>query len=961
MGAASLLFFVSGWAALSYEVVWFKRASHLWGSSSLAMAAVVAAFLFGLGFGALVFGRLADRTPRPLRLYGLFELGIAVAAVLVPLELRWLSGYAATLQVSAAGHPLLLAAIRFGLTLLVLGPACMLMGGTLPLVIRRFAGPERDLGRATAWLYAINTLGGAAGAWISGFHLLPALGIVATGNLAVLANLGAGIGALALARRLEPRGLAGGSQGVATAQAAATARDEGPRLSRALLLTCAALTGYAALALQMMWARQIALVIGGSTYAFTATITVFVLGLGAGSLLFRILAPQRQELQRMLSVASVIVVVSTLGGLTLGPALAEIAGEVQRLRANAVFDGFLAVGVAFAFQGIATLGMGLLFPALVALADDGGERAGRTVGSIYAANTLGAILGAATTAIVLLPQAGSFLGFRLALGCYVVVLVLLFPPLRLPVHRASLGGALACGVVLLATWKVPDPRAMNLGRYLMGNTSTADLNPMMEVHYFEEGATSNVLVMRAPQDLPDQRGRVTTASLSLRVNGKVDATSGGDMDTQVGLAYFPRLLRPGAKKTLVIGLGSGTTAGASLLFGDSDVVCCEIEPAIIEASRLFSEVNHRPHESNRFRIVTDDGRSFVQGTEEVFDLIISEPSNPWLAGVGNLFTAEFYAAAKRRLSADGVLAQWVQAYATSPVEYALVARTVLSEFPYCVLVRVSDADTILLAAQRPLLSNDATVLDAAQQLVERTPAVARDLQTYFGTSDVRSLLLEHVILDEQGLGRFAEENGERVLNTDTNLRLEFDAPRQLFAGPLSMRRLTHAFHDVATPRVVQNAFLDWDCGADQIDALRVVKTRLFKLQEIEHAMAIVQLALAYAPDDPELMADSLLFEQFPNALEFEITAERLLDASLLEAYRAGSSLIQMGRAGEARIVLEALSERAPTSATCFASLATVYAVLGLTQESEQALLRANELDPLDDLARELKRAFDAED
>lgn len=955
VGIASLLFFLSGWSALAYEVVWFKRASHLWGSSSLAMAAVVAAFLFGLGCGAWMFGRLADRSASPLRLYGLFELGIAFTAVLIPFEFGWFAQSAASLQLAAEGQPLLLAGVRFGLTFAMLGPPCLLMGGTLPLVIRQFTGPGRSLGRATAWLYATNTLGGAVGAWISGFYLLPSIGIGATGNLAVAANVAVGVGALALARRLGPPPLI-----VRQAAPLSSSGTGGPGLSAPALLLAAALTGYAALALQMLWTRQIVLVIGGSTYAFTATVTVFVLGLGGGSLLFRFLAPRRESLQAIVTGAALAVVLFTLAGLLAGPVLCEFAGEVRRLRGDATFDALLAAGIGAVYQGGATLGMGVLFPALVALARGGSEHPGRTVGSLYAANTLGALLGASTTSVLLLPELGSFLGFRIALICYILVLLVLFPPLRLPLNRAALAGVLASAVLLLVTWHAPDPRAMNLGRYLIGNQTSTDLLPTATVEFFEEGPTSNVLVLRTPPS-PSMAGRpARDTNLTLRVNGKIDAGTGADMLSQLAFSYIPHMLRPDTREVLVIGMGSGTTAGASLLFGADEVVCCEIEPAITEAARLFAPHNHAPHDSERMRVVEDDGRSFVQATQETFDLIVSEPSNPWIAGVGNLYTAEFYAAANRRLKPNGLFAQWVQTYGFTPTEYTLVANTLLSVFPYCVLIRITDADTILIAGHRPILPSTGDALDTAQAIVDGSTDVQRDLAIYFRSTDVRSILLERVLLDETDLRRLIDEYGERLLNTDSNLRLEFDAPRRLFADPRSEARLMHAVHTVSTPRVVQNAFLDWSCGAGQVEALRNIKNRLFAGGYTDHARGIMQLALAFAPEDAELLADDLLFGQYETLLDFEIATTRLRSLSLFESYRLGKSLAQMGRVEEARTVLETLSLEAPDSATCWGSLGAVYAMLGLQAEAREALARAVALDPVSDLTLGLQATLEAE-
>src|SRR6185295_17020180 len=237
------------------------------------------------------------------------------------------------------------------------------------------------------------------------------------------------------------------------------------------------------------------------------------------------------------------------------------------------------------------------------------------------------------------------------------------------------------------------------------------------VLYYKEGAACNVIVTEHFIDR------------ALAVNGKVDATSQGDMDMQLGIAYLPRFLRPEAKNVLVIGYGSGTTSGASLLFPGTKVTCCEIEPAVYGASDEFSRVNHQPDKNPNFKILFDDGRSHLQGTRDHYDLILSEPSNPWLAGVASLFTTEFYALCREKLGGRGVLGQWIQLYSFSDAEYALVIRTATSSFKYAALLRISSSDTVLLCSDAPILPDRATI-DASQELLEALPAVRADLKQH---------------------------------------------------------------------------------------------------------------------------------------------------------------------------------------------------------------------------------------
>ncbi len=264
------------------------------------------------------------------------------------------------------------------------------------------------------------------------------------------------------------------------------------------------------------------------------------------------------------------------------------------------------------------------------------------------------------------------------------------------------------------------------------------------------------------------------------MNGKIDATTGNDMATQLGLAYFPRAFHPAAREVAIIGFGSGTTAGASLLFPGTRVVCCEIEPAVYATSSLFSAANHGVETHPDLTMFFGDGRSYLHGTRDTFDLIISEPSNPWLAGVSNLFTQEFFATVKARLRPGGILAQWIQTYGFSIAEYALIVRTLRTVFPHYGLISLAEGqDTILLASMSPL-APDARAMEPIAAAVAASPAIRGDFARHFGTEDMRAILLLSHVLDEKGLDRLIAADRASTLNTDANVRLEFDAPLHLF-------------------------------------------------------------------------------------------------------------------------------------------------------------------------------------
>lgn len=972
---ATICFVLSGASALAYEVLWFKRFSHVWGSSSLAMASVVASFLAGLGLGAWWFGRRADRMARPLSAYAYCEFGIAAWALCVPWITPWCARMASAATPALAEQPLLLSAVRVGITFLTLAPACMLMGATLPLLVRWLASHGRSTGLSSAWLYAANAAGASAGAWLAGFHLLPNLGLDGT-NLAALA-LSAGVGLLALVtdRRTESSPVPeapGAGQSSASLAASAPGGPTAEPAPRWAIHGAALLTGFGSLALQMTWGRELALLVGATTHAFSALVVVFIAGLGAGSLCYALARRRFGDPRNAVALCVLLVCLGTLAGRWLEPALARLAGSFVEARASAWFNSFLCLSTSAALVGIATFAMGLCFPALIALCESGGTSvgtsrgdgprgadAGASVGRVYGWNTLGSIAGALLTSTLLLPAVGGEGVVVLALCCYVLALLCVLAP-RWKGREAHLTSALACVGLLFLPWRAEDPRGTNLGLYLYGaNVEAALSGDRSRVLSFTEGSSANVLALEFDADAstPGAPPRVK----NLRVNGKVDASNWEDMPMQLGAAYFPMMLRPKARRVLVIGMGSGTTAGATLLFPETLVTCCELEPAILEASRSFAPENKNPHASPRFRPVVDDGRNFVQsfsrGADSRFDLIVSEPSNPWIAGISNLYTREFYAAARGRLAPNGMLVQWLQTYGLSASQYALVARTVLEAFPSVTLLRINDYDTLLLCSEAPIVP-PVSQLDDAQTAIDAMPDVQQDLLRYFGSSDVRALLLSVLMLDDQGLRTLCSNVGDGSVNTDGNLKLEFGAPRDLYALKASgAGRPMDAIHAAFDPRFTARLITTWGWGEPQAQALRGHKRAFTALGDRARAFAMNELLLAWQPEDLQAQGDQLLWSPPTDLGELTEAVAALVSRSPLDAARVGKGWLDQSQFARAKLVFRALQASMPDSPTVLSSLALCLANLAEPDEARMLLERARKVDPLDPLLLDLERVL----
>ncbi len=814
------------------------------------------------------------------------------------------------------------------------------MGGTLPLLIRSFASSTVLRDRYTAWFYGINTVGAAAGCYVTGFHLLPAIGLGWTNGLA------AGIDLVIAAIAIRLGQILASSPGSAVVATGTTPQATGSAvrpIPRWVISAVAALAGCASLILQMVWTRQLALVLGGSTYAFSAVLFTFLIGIALGSLCADLWMETSPTALGGAVVVIGLIVAAALCERSI-PQLTYLLGAVRDLRASQPFNGAISVAASAVLELVPALGMGVLFPFFVHLNGGAASEVGNDVGEIYAANTLGAIVGALATPLVIVPTWGSENAFALAVWIYAAIAITLVLVSSRAITFPRLLVAVVTLIIALVAKPVFDPMITNAGMYMYRYLDPVEWKKAAQLRFFREGAVADVLVTRATDG----------GSKALRVNGKVDATDSGDMPTQLGMAYFPRFLRPDAADVLVIGYGSGTTSGASLLFAGTKVMCAEIEPAVFAASSQFSPGNHNPEHSPRFSISFDDARSYLQETDSKFDLILSEPSNPWMAGVSNLFTTQYYGAVHRRLKPGGLFGQWIQLYSFTPETYAMVVRTVMGVFPHAALLLTLNGDTLLVASDSPIGPTKETI-GKAQSLVDSTPEVRADLQKYFSTTNVFSLMFERQILDEEGLRAFVG-NDHGPMNTDLNLRLEFDAPRNLYFQ--TILGVDISLRAAAEPSQFAREFDAWGGDKEQAGLFNVIGQEYAKRGMTTKAAQIVGLGLARSPDRPDLLGARLLLSQVSQA-ELDAAIPKIVSASDVLANKVGMAMFQAGQYAPAIDIFRRLAAIHPGSAVVWQNLAQGYAAAGQRDKAGEAFQKAISLDPYADQFQQSYEKFKA--
>jgi spermidine synthase len=759
-----LCFFFSGAAGLIYQVAWSKALGLIFGHTAYAVATVLAVFMGGLAAGSAWLGRWSEHKERPIALYGWIELGVAATGAVSLVGLAGVRAAYVAAYPYASGHGAAHVALRFVGAALVLFLPTFLMGGTLPVLVRGFTRNSAELGTRLARLYWINTSGAVVGTFAAGFLFLPTLGLRLTLGVAVALNLLAGT----LALRLS------GAEFAAMPTASAVPAQNGtmpPALPSRFLLVCFAAVGATAMAYEIGWTRLLSTQLGSSTYAFTLMLATFLTGIVLGSALFE-RWNRRHEVSRMtFALTQTFTAVAALAFLILFPRLIEVLPPILR----ATHESFRGLVLAqFATSALAMLPaavvFGFNFPAVTLLI--AGPKSvsgnGTAVGRAYAWNTLGAIVGATATGFWLLPRLGSF-HLLAATAAANLVLAVVLSVASVPRRIVSLAGnialLMAVGIIGFSNYFYdPAVAAFNTVMYwnLYDRPLTLRENAhLVDIVYFADGLNSTISVAR------------TDDYISLRTNGKVDA-SNHDVSTQLLLGHLGALAHP-PRRVLLIGFGSGMTASALAGYPELerlDIV--EIEPAVIGAAPLLAQLNRDVLHDPRVRVTLDDARNFLFTTRERYDLIVSEPSNPWIAGVATLFTREFYRAAQARLAPGGAFVQWMQAYSLYPEDLRMVLATFLSEFHGATLWHGDAPDLILMAPSAPA----ANILNRAQALYSN-PLLHEDFKQL--GMDEPAGLFGFYMLDDADLRDFSA--GARI-NTDDLTLLEYHAPRSLLVHGL---------------------------------------------------------------------------------------------------------------------------------------------------------------------------------
>lgn len=749
--ALLLLFVGSGCAALVYEVVWFQLLQLVIGATAVSLGTLLATFMGGMCAGSLLLPRFVPPTRHPLRVYALLEAGIAVFGVLILFAVPVLRGPAVVLLI----------------------PPTLLMGATLPAMARWVESTQEGV----SWLgffYGGNIAGAVAGSLLAGFYLLRLYDMATATYVAAAINLAMAALAWLLASRAPfaaPEKPQAARAGKARAAAADT-RTANPHGSRTPIYVAIGLSGLAALGAEVIWTRVLSLLFGGTVYTFSIIAAAFLFGLGVGSAIGAWLARGSDRPRSLLAWCQIGVAVSVAWGAALinraypywpiDPSLAPGPWYVFQLD---VLRAFVAIVPAACFWGAS-------FPLALAAAAPRGEDPARVVGGVYAANTIGAVIGAVAFSLLLIPGFGTQNAQRM------LIFIAAASAFATGAWRPALAALVAAGVAAATIVPVP-PEVIAYGRQI------ATFNRGANYLYNGEGLNSSIAVSETAGGIHN-----------FHVSGKVEAsTEVHDMRLQRLLAHVSALMHPEPKSVLIVGFGAGVTAGSFVLHpGVTRIVICEIEPLIPRmVAPFFSTENYNVVNDPRVQIVYDDARHYILNTDEKFDIITSDPIHPWVKGAASLYTREYFDLVKAHLNPGGVVTQWVPLYESSEEVIKSEVATFFDVFPFGTIWSNQYAsgggyDVVMLAKPEPLKIDPAAlearlnrldhqaIKDALTQVA--IPGVDGLMATYAG----RARDLQPWLTDAQ-------------INTDRNLRLEYLAgmannvyDAQIYENMLAYRR-----------------------------------------------------------------------------------------------------------------------------------------------------------------------------
>ncbi|QPJ63140.1 MAG: tetratricopeptide repeat protein [Candidatus Nitronauta litoralis] len=922
--AVFFLFFISGATGLIYEVVWTRQLTLVLGNTHYSVATVLTTFMAGLALGSFFGGKWIDRHGNPLLVYAMLEAAIGLYCLAIP----WLIDLALPLfKMIYAGFQssyLESSFLRFLVCASILIIPTTLMGATLPVLGKFVSRNPEGIGRDVGTLYGLNTFGAVVGAYVSAYWLMRLLGISMTVYLAASINIGIAIIIFYFLKKF-PSSFVLITDSTRNLEKKASLQSE-PELTRKEwgVLLAFGVSGVAALIYQVAWNRIFSLVLGSSVYAFSLILTTFILGLALGTIAFSRLCHRFKDLNEVFSYLQLAIGFSAL--LTL-PYFGSIPYVNRWVYLNWGQDfqtiqwaNFLTILVLIFLP---TFLMGGQFPVVIKLVAKRLDSLGKRVGQVYACNTIGTIIGAFLAGFILIPAVGiqDTLWISTLINITTGIVLLTFAS---QLNRQSKFVTLTMVLLLclMGSQLVPrwDRAIISSGSFMPYRL--ADLEQAIEkknkILFYKEGIHTTVTTELS-----------YSGNIFLRVNGKTDASLAGDMRTQLLSGYIPMLVHPDPKNALVVGQGSGVTLGAVLSFPVESADLVEISPAVIEGSRYFGPFNNHSLDDSRVTTILQDGRNHLTLTDKSYDVVISEPSNPWISGVGALFTKDFYQLLVKKLNPGGIACVWVHTN-MSPDNFKSIVKAFTSVFGHVTMWEsIVGEDYLLVGSMQPY-----------QLPFEKTQALFNDPKRgralrRLGLAEIKDLM-GLFIMDQEGLKNFS---AEAPMHTDDNSLLEFNAPEYIYKDErhIIVRQLTPFFG--GKPDLLKFTTTDVDTSLKVKKEVAALERTETQVKEIKRK-AQVEQHLGRA-------LEAVNAQQMEKALQNYFEVLKLDPDHVLTFFNMGNVYRGMRKYEKAEISYRKALEINPYYVFASMGLAQVYLVTKQPGKAHKVLNRALQILPED--------------
>ncbi len=822
-----IFFTVSGATSLVLEVVWTRMLGTVFGNTVMAASTVLTAFMLGLALGSAWFGRLADRSRHPLALYGCLEIGIGLYACLFLWLARACSSFYIWFYHTFEPGILGLTTMRFGLSLALLLPPTLLMGGTLPVLGKYLGQSYAEPGRELGYLYGANTLGGVLGCFLTGFVLLAVLGVnrtllaagglaLSTGMVAVLlafsttANRGGWLNFCAGIFRTKPDHPGPKGEPLPPASHRQPSHHGAAATSKAnfqVVLVCFAITGFCSMAYELLWTRILIFLLTTSAYAFASMLTAFLVGIALGSFLSaHFLVPRIRQPLLWFGLLAMLTGLAALGSV---PLLAHLNSIDARLFQSLSWGGLKQLILTYMTDTLVvlllpTMLMGAIFPVVTSFCLRGEEAFGRRLGQVYAANTVGCVLGSLGAGFGLLPWLGTHHGLLVVVALNLLAGVVLVWRGAKPVWRIRCGVAVPVAALASAAFILTPADIFHrmVSTYYYPSKIT----------YFKEHSTGTVSV----HDLPNGERLIA-----------VDGVNVAGLDfmlraTQKRQGYISLCLHPQPKKVVQIGFGSGETARVGLAFGVEQYTVVEICPAIFDASPGFEAINNGSYRDPRLRKVIMDGKNFALLSNEKFDLIMNDSIYPGSSGSSALYTYDHFLHCRERLAPGGLFSCWVP-LDLRPREMRMILKSFQAVFPHTSFWIASNCvnkNGLILGSLEPLQIDFARLKERLERPAIRTDLAAIEMHDVYD-------FLDCFMCDAASIRRMVRDD---PLNTDDQPRLEFSCalrPPWELRLQADLAMLT-SFRAPVTPSVVN--FTDPQKDRDELTRRYEATTHVFKAQ-----------------------------------------------------------------------------------------------------------------------------------